>query len=409
MLNRTPPPSKPSTSNVINSYRKRRLQRGPILLYGAIALIVIGLIAIVISFMGGKGNSPLNTIFATKTLTPTTTFTPTNTSTPTATTTVTLTPTATITPSPTRASSYTLVEGDTLQAVAEKFDLGPDGVLLLLEYNTQIVEAGGLYYVGDPLKIPPAGTKLSTSTPLPANIGRGTKIDYKVLPGDTLAGIAAKFNSKEEDIISVNSITDANALQVGQELKIPVNLVTATATLPPTSTPVTPTVEGQPTSTVAAAVTTAAGTPAPSGNAPVCNPTQDETAVAALVKLINDARTTSGLAALTLNQKLTSAANAHAVDMLCNNYFSPLGLKDNSTVKQRVTAQGYTASTVAENLYALQPSYGMTAQAAFNWWNKNKEARENMLNPNVAEMGVTYVSDENTLFGAYFVVTFAKP
>jgi uncharacterized protein YkwD len=409
MLNRTPPPSKPNTSNVINSYRKRRLQRGPILLYGAIALAVIGIIVIIVSFMGGKGNSPLNAMFATHTPTPTVTFTPTNTNTPTATTTVTLTPTVTITPSPTRASTYTLVEGDTLQAVAEKFDLGNDGVLLLLEYNPTIVENGGLYYVGDSLKIPPAGTKLSTPTPLPANIGRGTKIDYKVLPGDTLASIAAKFNSKQEDIISVNSITDANALQVGQALKIPVNLVTATATLPPTSTPVTPTVEGQPTATVAAAVTTAAVTPAPGGSAPVCNPAQDETAVAALVKLINDARKSNGLTALTVNQKLTAAANTHAVDMLCNNYFSPLGLKDNSTVKQRVTAQGYTASIVAENIYALQPAYGMNAQVAFNWWNKNKEARENMLNPNATEMGITYVSDETTLFGAYFVVTFAKP
>jgi uncharacterized protein YkwD len=111
---------------------------------------------------------------------------------------------------------------------------------------------------------------------------------------------------------------------------------------------------------------------------------------------------------LTVNQKLTAAANTHATDMLCNNYFSPVGL-NNSTVKDRVAAQGYTASVVAENIYALQPSFGMRPSAAFNWWDKNTASRENMLNPNVTEMGVTYVSDENTLFGAYFVVTFAKP
>jgi hypothetical protein len=32
-----------------------------------------------------------------------------------------------------------------------------------------------------------------------------------------------------------------------------------------------------------------------------------------------------------------------------------------------------------------------------------------MLNSNVTEVGIAYVSDENTLFGAYFVVTFARP
>jgi uncharacterized protein YkwD len=399
MLNRTPP-NKPNTSNVIKSYRKRRLQRGPFLLYGAIGLVVIGVILLVVWLMGPE--QPLGQMFATETPTPTLTFTPTNTNTPTQTATITLTPTVTITPTPTGPVTYTLVEGDTLQAVAEKYNLGPDGVLLLLEYNQSIVAAGGLYYVGDPIQVPPPGTLLSTSTPLPANIGRGTKIDYTVLPGDTLAGIAAKFNSIEADIITLNDIEDANALQAGQTLEIPVNLVTATATLPPTSTPVTPTVEGQ-------SAQAATSTPGANGNAAtVCNPVQNQTFVSALVTLINNERTSEGLPALTVNQKLTAAANTHAVDMLCNNYFSPIGL-DNSTAKSRVTAQGYTSSVVVENLYALQPSYGMSPQAAFNWWNGNDASSQNMLNPNVAEMGVTYVSDENALFGAYFVVTFAKP
>jgi len=396
MLNRTPP-NKPNTTNVIKSYRKRRMQRGPILLYGAIALVVIGIIVIVVSFMGGSGGSPLTAVFASDTPTVTLTSTPTNTNVPTATATITLTPTITITPTPTGPVAYVLVEGDTLQGVAEKFNLGPDGVLLLLEYNSEIVDAGGLYFVGQTISVPPAGTLLSTPTPLPANIGRGTRIDYKVLPGDTLAGIAAKFNSREEDIIAVNSIEDANALFVGQELKIPVNLVTATATLPPTSTPVTPTVEGQqaPTST-------------PASSTAACNPVKDETFISQLVTLINNERTSNGLPTLNINQQLTAAANAHATDMLCNNYFSPVGL-NNSTAKDRVSAQGYSASVVVENLYALQPALGMRPETAFNWWKSNTTYRENMLNPNVTEMGVTYVSDENTLFGAYFVVTFAKP
>jgi uncharacterized protein YkwD len=126
------------------------------------------------------------------------------------------------------------------------------------------------------------------------------------------------------------------------------------------------------------------------------------------VTLINTERTNNGLSALNVNQQLTAAANAHARDMLCNNYLSPIGL-NNSVAKDRVTSQGYTASVVVENLYALQPAFGMNPNVAFNWWKGNTASSANMLNPDVTEMGVTYVSDENTLFGAYFVVTFAKP
>lgn len=398
MLNRTPPNKPPSTSNIIQSYRKKRMQRGSFLLYGAIALVVIGLVLVVVWLMGPS--QPLGQMFATETPTATVTFTPTSTNTPTMTPTVTETPTITFTPTPSEPFDYVIQEGDTLPALAERFNLGEDGVLLILDYNPSIMEKNGVYFVGQTLKIPPPGTLRATATPIPANLPRGTKLKYTVLPGDTLAAIAAKFNSKIEDIITLNKLENANALQVGQVLEIPVNLVTATPTLPPTSTPVTPTVPGQTPQAVAP-------TPA-SGGAAACSPATNDVFVADLLKLINDARTAAGLPALTVNEKLSAAANAHARDMLCNNYLSPLGL-DGSTVQTRVAAQGYTASLVVENLYALHPVFGMTPRTAFDWWNRNEAYRSNILNPNVTEVGIAYVADEKTLFGAYFVVTFAKP
>ena len=74
---------------------------------------------------------------------------------------------------------------------------------------------------------------------------------YLVLPGDTLAGIAARFNSTVEAIMEANEIEDANALTAYVELQIPVNIVTATATRPPTSTAPagTPTATSTPTAT----------------------------------------------------------------------------------------------------------------------------------------------------------------
>jgi uncharacterized protein YkwD len=154
----------------------------------------------------------------------------------------------------------------------------------------------------------------------------------------------------------------------------------------------------------------ATSTPAPgsSSGTTVCAPAQNANFVAELTNLINNARTSAGLPVLAVNQNLSAAASAHATDMLCNNYLSPIGL-DGSTAQSRVAKQGYAASVVVENLYALHPAFGMSPQVAFNWWNKNTGYRENMLNPNVTEMGIVYVSDENSLFGAYFVATFAKP
>lgn len=394
MLNRTPP-SNNNTSNVLNTYRKRRQQRGPLLVYGAIALIVIALIVLAVWLFGSE-NKPLSGLFATDTPTATLTFTPTSTTTPTLTPTLTLTPTITITPSPTGPVAYIIQEGDTLQGIAEKFNLGADGVLLILESNSKIMENNGIYYVGDTLSIPPVGTILKTATPLPANLGRGAKIEYQVQPGDTLAGIAAKFNSKEEDIITLNKIENANALQSGQTLQIPVNLVTATATLPSTSTPVTPTIEGQPTQAVATA---------PASGTSSCAPTENAAFVTELQTLINNARTSNGLPALTVNEKLTTAAKSHASDMLCNNYLSHIGL-NGSTQEFRVAAQGYTGTLAVENIYALPQS---NAQAAFNWWMGDSTNRGNILNANVTEFGIAFVTSENSLLGNYFVVVFAKP
>jgi len=378
MLNRTPP-NKPNTTNVLNSYRKRRQAfRGQFVIYGVAALLLIAGIVLVVRSTTG-GNNPISALFPTDTLTPTLTFTPTNTSTPSSTPTETLTPTITLTPTQSGPVDYTIVEGDTLQAIAEKFNLGDDGVLIILEANPIIVENNGIYFVGQSLSIPPPGTVLNTPTPIPANL---RQIEYTVLPGDTLAGIASKFNSKEDN---------ANALQAGQVLKIPVNLVTSTPTLPPSSTPVTPTVEGQPTQT------------APAANA--CTPAENTAFVSDLQTLINNTRTSNNLSALTLNNKLTAAAKAHTTDMICNNYLSHVSLSG-STPEARVATQGYTASIVLESLYALTQS---TPQQALDWWMSDPINRANILNTNVTEFGIYYASSDKSLLGGYFVVVFAKP
>lgn len=397
MLNRTPS----NSSNVINSYRKRRLQKGQFIVYGAVALVIIGAIMLVV-WLASPGK-PLGVMFATDTPTPTSTFTPTNTSTPTMTATITNTPTITQTFTPSGPIPYVIQEGDSLESIAQKFNLGDDGSLIIYYANQADMEANnGVIFVGQTITIPPPGSVLPSTTPIPANMPRGTKIEYRVLPGDTLAGIAAKFNSLADDIITLNEIEDANALQVGQTLQIPVNLVTATATLPPSSTPVTPTVQGQASLTPAA---TSAGTNSTPGISAQCDIKENSAYITQLQTLINNKRTSSNLPALSVNSQLATAAKEHAVDMLCNNYFSHLGL-DQSTPQKRVADAGFTAALVVENIYAAQDA---NPQGALDWWMSHTEDSNGILNANTTLVGIAYVTSDNSLFGGYFVVITAKP
>jgi LysM repeat protein len=129
---------------------------------------------------------------------------------------------------------YIVEEGDTLYSIAKKFNLGDDGVDLICYENLQSIEVtNGAITIGQTIRIPSPGSVLPTSTPVPINLPRGTRLEYLVLPGDTLADIAVRFNSLPEVIAEVNHIEDNNDFEIGDILQIPVNLITATAALAP--------------------------------------------------------------------------------------------------------------------------------------------------------------------------------
>jgi LysM repeat protein len=229
--------NKPPTSSVIAAYRKRRQRTNVMFIYGAAGLLVLAGLILLIVWLAGP-SQPIGSLFATKTPTPTLTPLPTFTPLPTDTPTITPTSTLTVTPTYSAPFSYAVQEGDTLDSIAKKFNLGDNGILLILQLNPGINPS--TIQVGDKITIPNPGMQLFTPTPIPANLPQGTKLPYTVEPGDTLAGIASKFNSTVDAIVAANNLTDANSIQVGQVLQIPVNLVTPTQTRLPTSTPRTP-------------------------------------------------------------------------------------------------------------------------------------------------------------------------
>ncbi len=381
-----------SASDTIDAYRKRQ-QRGPVIIWGIAALLVIVGIIILIVWLTGD-NKPTIAFLSTDTPTPTLTSTATLTSTPTLTPTLTSTPTQTLTPVPPTPSApftYTVEEGDTFVAIVEKFKLGEDGVLLLLALNPDPATRG-FVYVGEEILVPNPDMELPTSTPVPVDLPKGTELEYTIRPGDTIAAIAIKFRSTSEAILELNEIENANAIQAGQIILIPANLVTAEPTrLAPTAP-----------ANVTPSPTAPSSSGTPIGGA--CNYETNEDYIAQIFELINNERVTQGLSPVAENEKLSAAALVHALDMACNSFFEEDG-SDDLTPEERVEAQGYTASLVLQEIHAQPPEYGGDGQAAFEAW----MGGTTILNPTVTEIGIAYAYSSESAFGGYFTLILAAP
>lgn len=224
------PENEHTAANVIETYRRRRERTIPLVLGGlAVVLLVVGLFLVVV-WLTGDNPPALPGFLASRTPTPSVTPTPVP---ATATPNVTATPSEpSETPTPQGPTTYIVEVGDTLTSIAENF--GVDLLVLMVANNLN--DANSIV-VGQQLIIPPPDYQTPTTTALPSTLLPGTKIEYIVQPGDTLASIASRFNSTEEAIVRENDIEDPNHIGVGDKLTIPVGLVTPTRT----PTPGTPT------------------------------------------------------------------------------------------------------------------------------------------------------------------------
>jgi LysM repeat protein len=206
--------------------KRRRARVIPAILLAIAGLILIGIVVLVFAAISnGPGLGVLRTPTLTASATNTITLTPTI---PPATSTQ--ADTATITPSPGPSPTatqifYTVEQGDTLFSIAAKYN---GNVCTLMAVNN-ITDPSTLA-VGQKLLIPSPDTKLPTATPLPTGLPRGSTLTYVVQCGDTLNSIAAKFNSTGDDIAKLNNIKDPLSIQIGQTLKVRVNIATQTPT-----------------------------------------------------------------------------------------------------------------------------------------------------------------------------------
>lgn len=249
-----------SAQDVISEYKKKQ-QWGPFLIgAAAVLLVVVGIFIVVFSVTNNPGK-PLLPFLASKTPTPTSTSTPTPvtpTLTPTNTATETMTPTITLTPTASGPFEYVVQAGDTCYALAAKFNTD---LQVLITLNEPTYGVNCIISPGGKILIPPPGAQLPTSTPVDlAKLAKGSIYKgYKIESGDNLGIIAEKFNSTIDAIMKQNKIEDANSIQLGQLIDIPVNIATPV----PTAVVHTPT----PTAAAAGATVTATGVaPTPTGS-----------------------------------------------------------------------------------------------------------------------------------------------
>ena len=108
------------------------------------------------------------------------------------------------TPAVPEGTVYTVKSGDTLSGIAQKYNTT---VAALVSANG--IKDANLIYVGQKIKIPG-----KASAPAPSGVA------YTVKSGDTLSGIAKKYNTTVAKLVSANNIKNANLIYAGQKIKI---------------------------------------------------------------------------------------------------------------------------------------------------------------------------------------------
>jgi LysM repeat protein len=126
-------------------------------------------------------------------------------------------PTPAPTPAPEAATEveYRIQSGDTLLRIGAKF-----GVSASLIQSHNGITNPRLIRIGQLIKIPTGASSVAVTEPA-APVAEPEPKTYRVAAGDSLWGIARKFGVSSSELATINGITNANLIRIGQVLKIP--------------------------------------------------------------------------------------------------------------------------------------------------------------------------------------------
>lgn len=145
------------------------------------------------------------------------------------------------------------------------------------------------------------------------------------------------------------------------------------------------------------ATSSPSATPAPAASSPAAG--TSNSATARVVQLVNSERAKAGCAPLTVNAKLTKAAQGHSADMAAHRTMSHTG-SDGSSPGDRITAAGYSWSAYGENI-----AYGYTTpESVMAGWMSSPGHKRNILDCGYKEIGVGLAQP-----GSYWTQDFGTP
>lgn len=125
-----------------------------------------------------------------------------------------------------------------------------------------------------------------------------------------------------------------------------------------------------------------------------------------LLRLMNEARQERGLSPLRFSNALQRAAQAHVEDIVSHNYELTHTGSDGSSIGERVRRENYSYRSVGENVAAGHSS----AEDTFEQWMNSRGHRENILNPDFSEVGMSYyINAPRTTYDHYWVLVLGRP
>ncbi|BDZ50426.1 hypothetical protein GCM10025867_26670 [Frondihabitans sucicola] len=129
-------------------------------------------------------------------------------------------PAKTAAAAPTRASSYTIVRGDTLSSIASRHHVSTQSLL-----TANGLSWSSIIYPGQKLSIPgsSASTPVKTvaAAPAPTKSASSAGSTYTIKAGDTLSSIAKAHSTTVDKLLAANHLSWTSTIYAGKKLTIP--------------------------------------------------------------------------------------------------------------------------------------------------------------------------------------------
>ncbi len=355
-----------------------------------VSLIALCLLPVLLASCGAEVVEGPVTPAPSATATVATTHTPTPPHTPASPTEPTPTPTE---PPPARSASvtHTVQPDDTLLGLATEYGVP----MAALQLDNGMGDST-VVQVGQVLSIPPQAGWEGASR---------FWVVHVVKAGETLVGIARTCGLKAAELKTVNGLTDADLIVIGQELVLPLDAPAVARAPAPTHTPPhTPTPPHPSTATPASSLTSEPPAAPPTAIPAVPPPADIAAWPHETVRLINEVRGAHGLGPLAYNETLALAAQGQANDCAQRGWCSHTG-SDGSNIKTRILRAGYDPASWAECWAQRQ-----TPQGAVDIWMDevppNDPHRRTLLTTWLSEIGMGVAQ---TTWGYYFIADFGRP